>query len=261
MYANHLAKWLKSTQKKCRRLYSLGSTVAVIQSNYIPWKGYFDIINKVDAFVIFDEVQFTKRDWRNRNQIKTPTGLIWLTVPVNSVGKYEQKIAEVQISDKKFIRKHLHALAYNYSKAAHFSDIFPIIEQWYSHAEQFDLLSDFNRYFLESICYLLQIKTPLIPSSEFVLKDDKNDRLIGILKDLDAHTYLSGPAAKSYINVELFEQNSIKVEWMDYSKYTSYVQLHGPFTHQVSILDMLLNCGTAQTVSFFEESKLFEVAV
>lgn len=236
-------------------------TVAVIQSNYIPWKGYFDIINKVDSFVLFDEVQFTKRDWRNRNQIKTPNGLQWLTVPVNSGGKFEQKISEVEITDQKFIRKHLNAIICNYSKSSHFDSVFPLIEGWYSEVVHTASLSEMNRLLLESVCELLHIQTPLIPSNTLPLRDGKNDRLLSILQALGATTYLSGPAAKSYLNVDLFNSHGIEVEWMDYSSYAAYPQLHGPFTHNVSIVDMLLNCGTMQSRSFFHESSCLEIAV
>ncbi|WP_452220382.1 WbqC family protein [Lacinutrix salivirga] len=215
-------------------------TVSILQSNYIPWKGYFDIIAKSDVFVIYDEVQYTKNDWRNRNLIKTPNGLQWLTIAVRQLA-LEQKISETEVFKTNWTKKHIGTLQANYAKAPYFNDyktdIFEIYNQVPSN------LSEINTLFITAICKILKIETKIIDSKSLHLKGDKQERLIQACKSLKASTYLSGPAAKSYINEASFKDQNIKVEWMDYSNYEEYNQLFPPFEHGVSILDLLFNQG------------------
>lgn len=216
--------------------------VAILQSNYIPWKGYFDIIDSVDTFVIYDEVQYTRRDWRNRNKIKTPNGTIWLTIPVETKGRYEQKISEVMVSDASWNKRHWETIKRSYKKAPFFNEYSEIFEDLFLNCRE-DHLSSINLRFINGINKILGIKTEIIQSSDFVLSDDKNLRLLNICKDLDADSYLSGPAAKDYLDEELFRDSGIDVEWMDYSGYLKYNQLYPPFEHGVSIIDLIFNTG------------------
>ncbi|MCS6955190.1 MAG: WbqC family protein [Candidatus Calescibacterium sp.] len=216
--------------------------IAIIQSNYIPWKGYFDIINMVDEFIIYDTEQYTKRDWRNRNRIKTPQGLLWLTVPVEVKGKFYQKIMDVKIADKDWNKKHWRTIIYNYSKSKYFKQYKDLFEELYLNCKE-EYLSNINYRFIISINQILGIKTPIKWSSEFEISGDKSEKLLSICKQAKADIYLSGPSAKNYLNVELFIQNGIKVEWMDYSSYPEYNQLYPPFCHQVSIIDLIFNEG------------------
>lgn len=215
--------------------------IAILQSNYIPWKGYFDIINMVDEFVFYDEVQYTKNDWRNRNKIKTSQGIQWLTIPVRQE-TLEQKIKDTKISDKKWNIKHWKTINQNYSKSKYFKDYKDIFEELYLKCDE-EYLSQINYKFIITINEILGIKTKLRWSSEFELLDGQTEKLLGICKDCDADIYLSGPAAKDYFNEELAKQENIKVEWMDYSSYKEYEQLHPPFEHGVSILDLIFNEG------------------
>ena len=215
--------------------------IAILQSNYIPWKGYFDLINMVDEFIFYDEVQYTKNDWRNRNKIKTPQGIQWLTIPVRQES-LEQKIKDTKISDKKWNIKHWRTISQNYSKAKYFKDYKGIFEELYLTCDE-EYLSEINYKFITTINQILGIKTKLRWSSEFELVDGQTEKLLGICKDCNADIYLSGPAAKDYFNEELAKQENIKVEWMDYSGYKEYEQLNPPFEHGVTILDLIFNEG------------------
>ncbi|NEN23403.1 WbqC family protein [Cryomorpha ignava] len=218
--------------------------VAISQSNYIPWKGYFDMIGKSDVFVLYDDMQYTKRDWRNRNKIKTPNGLIWLTIPVNVKGNYYQKISETRISEPGWAKKHLRSIELNYKKAACFDSVFPIIESWYNEVENFEFLSEVSHFFLENVCNQFGIQTQLVNSSKYDIKGSKTDALISVLEQIgNVDTYISGPAAKDYMEMDEFAKRNIEVEWMNYGAYPAYRQLHNGFEHRVSIIDLVLNSG------------------
>ena len=217
--------------------------IAILQSNYIPWKGYFDLISAVDEFVIFDEMQFTKRDWRNRNQIKTPNGVKWLTVPVRTKGSFNQKIIDTQIDGDEWVENHIKSLEHNYSGAKFFNEILTIIKPIYLE-KKFNYISDLNLEFIKAICNYLEIDTKILNSSDLgVLNNGKTDRLVDICKKLKGKIYVSGIAAKNYIEIDKFNKEKIKVEWFDYDGFVEYPQLWGEFSHNVTILDLLFNCG------------------
>jgi hypothetical protein len=220
--------------------------VAILQSNYIPWKGYFDLISYVDEFIIYDDMQFTKRDWRNRNKIKTPTGLQWLSVPVLSKGKFHQKINETEIDGTSWQKDHWHTLTKNYSRALFFDEISKWLKPLFLERD-YTFLSDLNLTFMDAICSYLNIKTKISSSSDYELTGDKSERLANIAKLSEATEYVSGSAAKDYINEGVFGQNNIQLTWFDYGNYREYNQLWGGFTHKVSILDLLFNCGKLST--------------
>ncbi len=187
-------------------------------------------------------MQYTRRDWRNRNQIKTRDGLQWLTVPVEVKGKYFQKINETIISDPDWGKQHWNKIVHNYSKAEFFSQYKDLFEELYLNNNE-KYLSRVNYNFLKVICDFLNIKTNIMWSGEFELLEDRNERLLNICKKCNATDYYSGPAAKAYMDLSLFERENIKVHWFDYSGYPEYRQLHGEFTHAVSILDLIFNEG------------------
>ena len=216
--------------------------IAILQSNYIPWKGYFDLIAAVDEFVIFDDMQYTRRDWRNRNQIKTPQGVQWLTVPVSVKGKYHQKIRDTKIDLSKWQADHWRAWEQNYKRAKYFDDIASWLQPLYLEREYL-FLTDLNLQFLKSICQYLKIGTKLTFSWDYELKEDKSNRLLSICQQAGASEYLSGPSAKDYLDENLFKNHNMKVTWFDYAGYPEYPQLWGEFSHGVSILDLLFNCG------------------
>jgi hypothetical protein len=218
--------------------------VAIVQSNYIPWKGYFDLIAAVDEFVLFDDVQYTRRDWRNRNQIKTPDGASWLTIPVKVKGKYSQKICETEIDGADWCRDHWKALQQNYKRSAYFSEVSAVLEPLYlAVAPETKMLSSLNRHFLQTLCQYLEIPTALTNSSDYKILDDRTDRLVSIVQQAGGTEYLSGPAAKGYLDEARFQAAAVDLTWFNYDGYPPYQQLWGEFTHGVSILDLLFNCG------------------
>lgn len=215
--------------------------IAILQSNYIPWKGYFDIIRQADVFVIYDEVQYTKNDWRNRNLIKTPKGLEWLTIPVKQEN-LNQKINETFVSQNNWNKKHWNSIVCNYSKAPYFKTFGNELKNLYENINT-NNLSEINIQFIKTINRILGIETNIIDSKSLFLTGDKNDRLIDAVKKLDGSHYISGPAAKNYLNEDKFAANNIEVEWMNYKNYSEYNQLYQPFNHGVSIIDLMLNVG------------------
>lgn len=219
--------------------------LAILQSNYIPWKGYFDLINMVDEFVLFDTAQYTKNDWRNRNKISTSQGLSWLTIPARQES-LEQRIKDTKITDKKWAVKHWRTISQNYSKAKYFKDYAPFFESFYLNCEETHL-SQINYFFIKIINEILGIKTRITWSSDYELVDGQTEKLLGICQQAGADVYLSGPAAKDYFDEELAQSMGIKVEWMDYSGYPEYQQLHQPFEHGVTILDLIFNEGQNAT--------------
>ena len=216
--------------------------VAILQSNYIPWKGYFDLIASVDEFILYDDMQYTRRDWRNRNQIKTPQGVQWLTVPVKVKGKYHQKIRDTEIDGIHWASAHWKALTHSYRKAPHFEEIAGWLKPLYFD-EIYTHLSTLNRKFIEAVCNYLGIKTVINNSWDYTLVEGKTERLADLCAQAGGTEYISGPAAKDYIEESVFTDRGINLTWFDYSGYPEYPQLWGEFTHKVAILDLLFNCG------------------
>ncbi len=220
----------------------LSKKIAILQSNYIPWKGYFDLIAAVDEFIIYDDMQYTRRDWRNRNQIKTPQGVQWLTVPVKVKGKYNQTIRETEIEATSWQMSHWKTIIQNYRKAPYFDEVAANIEPLYKDVE-YVFLSKMNRQFIEAVCNYLDIQTKITNSWDYNLVDGKTERLADLCQQAGGTEYISGPAAKDYVQADIFENMNIKLTWFDYSGYSEYPQLWGEFAHGVSILDLLFNCG------------------
>lgn len=216
--------------------------VAIVQSNYIPWKGYFDMIAAVDEFILYDDMQYTRRDWRNRNQIKTPQGVQWITVPVLVKGKYNQKIKETEIDGTDWAVAHWKALVQNYRRAPYFSEVASCLEPLYLE-KSFTHISDVNRLFIEKICIYLSINTVITNSWDYTLLDGKTERLADLCVQAGGTEYISGPAAKDYVDEKVFEDMGVQLTWFDYAGYPAYPQLWGEFTHGVTILDLLFNCG------------------
>lgn len=216
--------------------------VAIVQSNYIPWKGYFDLIAAVDEFILYDDVQYTRRDWRNRNKIKSPQGLQWLTVPVVVKGKYHQKIRETEIDGTDWAATHWRSLAVNYKRARSYREISEWLEPIYL-AQTYTHISQLNRTLIETICDYLKIETRITNSWDYDLIDGQTERLAHLCSNAGGAEYISGAAAKDYIDEKVFADYKIKLTWFDYAGYPQYPQLWGEFAHSVSVLDLLFNCG------------------
>ena len=218
--------------------------VAVIQSNYIPWKGYFDMIAAVDEFILYDDVQYTRRDWRNRNLIKTPQGLKWLTVPVKVKGKYYQTIRETEIEGTDWAGAHWKSLCQHYRRAEHFNVIAQELEPLYLQTP-YSHLTNLNRRLIEWVCSKLGIMTIIRNSWDYkLIEGTKTERLLALCAQAGATEYISGPSARGYMDETVFTEHGVKLTWFDYAGYPEYPQLWGDFTHGVSILDLLFNCGS-----------------
>jgi WbqC-like protein family len=221
--------------------------LAIVQSNYIPWIGYFQLINSVDIFVLFDNVQYTNRDWRNRNKIKTPQGAVWLTIPIKGTSNRLQLISETEVQGLGWVASHLETIRRNYSRSAYFDEIFPKLERMYNSFEAFTNLSLINEFSLKFLCKMLEIKTRIIAARDkFPEHYDANQKLISICQNCEANIYVSGPKAKSYIDEKLFEESGIKIEYIEY-RLQNYTQLWGDFEPNLSLIDSLFNAGLLQT--------------
>lgn len=216
--------------------------VGIIQSCYIPWRGYFDFINSVDLFIVYDDVQYpVGRSWRNRNQVKTKHGLQWLTVPVQSKSA-KLAIDEVRIAnmEKSWQTGHRAVLKEALATAPYFSDAIALWEEAVSHEDT--LISDLNVRLIRAICRYLGISTPIAMSRQYGVTGAKTQRLINLLRKVDATSYLSGPSAKGYLDENLFREHQIRLEYKTYD-YMPYPQLFGNFEGTVTVLDLLANCG------------------
>ena len=217
--------------------------VAIIQSNYIPWKGYFDIVHDVDLFVFHDDLQYTKGDWRNRNRIKTPGGERWLTIPVGSDER--RLIRDVELPGMDWAREHWRRLEAAYRRApfyAHYRDYFEALY----FGTRWQRLSQLNQALIVGISRdLLGVTTDFADSSSFDLTRSKGERVLELLARTGADVYVSGPAARAYITDDAFAHAGIGVVWKDYAGYPEYAQLHPPFSHAVTILDLLFHTGPA----------------
>lgn len=220
-------------------------TIAILQSNYIPWKGYFDIIAAVDEFVIYDEVQFTRRDWRNRNKIIVDGVPHWLTIPVASKGRYHAPIAEIEVSEAGWAEKHWRSIRHAYAKAPFFSLYAPILQGLYEQAAVLPLLTEINELFIRKIAAILALPTEFRRTAEIPRHAvSPTGRLVEICTARQASAYISGPAARDYIQTAEFEAAGVKLHYANYARYPTYEQASKSFEHGVSIIDTLMRCGS-----------------
>ena len=230
---------------------------AVVQSSYIPWKGYFDLIASVDEFILYDDVQYTRRDWRNRNRIKTRHGLRWLTIPVHTKGRYHDAIDRIEVSDPDWPDRHWETIRQAYSGAPCFDVFRDELEDLYRKTRE-SLLTRVNERFVRAICRLLGISTPISRSDGHAASAGRTGRLVALCQRAGATHYVSGPSAKGYLEEGLFAEAGIEVSYVDYEGYREYPQLYPPFEHHVSIVDLLLNTGH-EAPSFMKHVSSIEV--
>jgi len=217
--------------------------VGMTQSNYIPWKGYFDYINSVDEFYFYDDVQYTKQDWRNRNLIKSPKGLEWISVPVGKKTR-DRLICDVEITQNGWQKSHWGKISQYYRKAPHFKAYKDFFEEIYL-GKEWENLSEMNQYTIKRISQeILGITTKFGDSRTFKLEGSKETRYKPLLQEIGCTTFLSGPSAKSYLTQESMAEVGITLEWMQYEGYSEYAQLNPPFEHGVSIIDLIFNEGS-----------------
>ncbi|MCR5636757.1 MAG: WbqC family protein [Clostridiales bacterium] len=216
--------------------------LAIDQPNYIPWKGYFDLINDVDLFIFYNDVQYTTRDWRNRNTIITPNGIQWLTVPVGS--NTNRLICDVKINNKSWQRKHYETIRFAYGRTPYFYKYRDFFEDCYLGRE-WDYLFELDQYLTVEICrQFLGVKTKFADSRDYSTIGKKNERLLSLIENVGGvDIYESGPAAKNYMITKDYKDRGITVRWKEYNGYPEYPQAGTEFTHNVSILDLLFNTG------------------
>lgn len=234
---------------------TMSKTVAIVQSNYLPWRGYFDLMRRCQVFVLYDVVQYTRRDWRNRNIIKTRSGPHWLTVPVQNDCRDTTAIDEVKVADPRWAAKHIETLRHSYRRAAAYAEVSPWLFGLLESAADEPLLSGVNARLLREIAVRLGIQSTIVTCTDLLPRDtllglDRAARLIALCEAAGATRYLSGPAAKAYVDEAQFEARGIDLSWMSYDGYPAYPQLWGAFAPQVSIIDLLLNTGAA-AASYF----------
>jgi len=218
--------------------------VSILQSNYIPWKGWFNLVALSDVTVIYDSVQYTKNDWRNRNRLPGPGGLVWLSIPVRTAGLLHQPINETRISDRSWARRHWATVRQLLGKRPHFGDHAAEWESWYLDSAADELLHDVNMRFIRGIMGQTGIRTRLVDDREFLLQeDDPTGRVVQICTALGATSYLTGPAGLNYLDASRFERAAVALEVIDYGTYRTYPQAAAPFEHGVSILDVLASLG------------------
>lgn len=225
-----------------------GRTVVITQSNYLPWRGYFDLLRSADEVILLDSVQYTRRDWRNRNRIKTEAGCAWLTVPVEVKGKYHQAIDETIVSDPGWARTHRRAIEHAYRRAPHYDAVAGWLGELLEGVADEPRLSRINETLLRAICARLGLTTPFRRCTDLLDRDamremDPTERLARLAEAAAADRYLSGPAAKAYLDPAAFADRGIAVDWMSYAGYPDYPQLWGGFEPQVSVIDLLFNTG------------------
>ncbi len=225
--------------------------IAMLQPNYIPWKGVFDLISRVDVFVFYDDVQYTKRDWRNRNKIKTKEGEIWLTVPVKGSGR--QLICDVEIDNSKnWQENHYKTIKNNYLKAPHFKNYEYLLEEIYLK-RTWEKISDLDIFATKIIAEALGLKPKWVLASELNVQGSKDgEKVIEICKKLECNYFINGPSAREFMDEAKFKAENIQLDYIEY-KYEEYRQTFKPFVHSVSVLDVLFNCGDEAKKFIFKE--------
>jgi hypothetical protein len=217
------------------------TTLVVLQPGYLPWLGFFDQLLRSDVFVYYDDVQFDKHGWRNRNRIKSVSGPLWLTVPILHTGRHGQKILEVEIDNRRpWAKKQLASISQSYAKAPFLSQYFPELEDALLHAPP--LLAELDITLVALMSKWVGIQRRIERSSQLGIEGGQSDRLLNLCKHFDANRYISGDAAKDYLDVPMFAANGVTVEWQGY-QHPTYPQLHGEFVPYLSALDLVLNVG------------------
>lgn len=215
-----------------------------MQPTYLPWIGYFDLMDQADVFVFLDNVQFAKRSWQQRNRIKTPRGLEWLTVPVNVSGRYHQLISDVEIADQSYVTRHLSAIRRNYACASYFKSVYSYLEGLFHSASKSRRLLHLNAQIITAIAEIMGLQKPIIMASDITHEGKRSERLALICSKLNADTYLSALGSAEYLLQEVheFSKRGIRVLFHHY-EHPHYNQLYPPFMPYASIIDLIFNEG------------------
>lgn len=225
----------------------------VLQPTYLPWMGYFELIDATDVYVVFDHVQFVKKGWQQRNRIKTPNGVIWLTIPVKKAPR-GTRICDIEISWEREnpLEKHWETIAFGYGKAPYFNKYKFLFEEIYS--KRYTLLRDLNVELIKTICNILGIKTKILFSSELNLSDEdmgKTEKIVNLCKKVGITYLYDGKSAQDFIDLSLFEKEKIQIAFQDFH-HPTYPQRYGDFIPYMSVIDLLLNTGE-DAISYIRE--------
>lgn len=233
--------------------------IGILQPGYLPWLGFFEQMFRSDVFVLYDDVQYDKDGWRNRNRIKTANGIQWLTVP--AIVKFQDRplVREVRIDNKQnWRKKHLFSIRQNYAKAPFFEQYIGMFEEAYM--QEWELLVDLNRYFISRLAEAFGMKDKkILMSSDLQVKGDRIDRLIAICRMFKADVFYEGESGREYIETERFAEQGITVEFQNY-RHPVYRQLYGAFVPYLSAIDLLFNHGP-EGLSILTEIKAHEEAM
>jgi hypothetical protein len=220
-----------------------GTTLVVLQPGYLPWLGFFDQLRRADVFVYYDDVQYDKHGWRNRNRIKTQQGPRWLTVPVRHSGLGFPRILDVAIDNHTpWARKHLTSIQQAYARAPFMDRYLPELADVFER--RWERLVDVDIAVAGMMAGWLGLSRRIERSSQLGIGGGKSERLVSLCQHFGARTYVSGAVARDYLDVPLFERAGIAVEWQDF-QHPVYPQLHGEFVPYLSAIDLVLNCGDA----------------
>ena len=218
-------------------------TLVVLQPGYLPWLGFFDQMRRSDTFVYYDDVQFDKHGWRNRNRVKSESGPQWLTVPVLHRGQGQPLIIDTLIDTRSgWARKHAGTLRQYYAKAPYLKRYLPELEELLNRP--WTHLVDLDIAVVDLLAGWLKLTPTVLRASQLGIGGTQSERLINLCVHLGANRYLSGNAASDYLDVAAFAARGIDVTWQDYH-HPVYPQQHGPFLPYLSAIDLLLNCGDA----------------
>jgi hypothetical protein len=227
-------------------------TGVILQPCYIPWRGYFHLIHLADVFVFLDDVQYTSRDWRNRNMVKGVHGPLWLTVPVITKGRRGQLIKDVEIDNSTaWGENHLSTIRHCYAQAPHVDEYMKGMEEKY--AQRWESLCDLDIDLTRSIAGLLDIDTQFVRSSALNADGAKTERLVDICTRVGITRYISGPSGRDYIDPEVFSRAGIDLVYHAY-EYPEYPQPFGAFEPNVTIMDLLFNCGDQSSRFIWNQS-------
>jgi hypothetical protein len=222
--------------------------VTLLQSNYLPWRGYFDFMAKSDEFIVYDSCQYTVNDWRNRNQVKTHDGVRWITVPVITKGRFGQRIVDAEVVDQKWIKAHFSTISAALGRAEHGKPTLELLGECYAVAAKTRSLHEINVRFLEAIHSMLGFGCRITDDSDYgvdtIADLSPSAKVAELVRRAGGTRYLTGPRGLDYLEPADFSTRDIAIDVLDYATLTPYPQLYGEFVDHLSVVDLLANVGS-----------------
>ena len=232
----------------------MSRSVAIIQSHYVPWAGFFDLIGGCTDVVILDSVAFSKNSFFNRNRLAGPNGDFWITIPVVTHGREGQSISEVKVQDAKWASKHAKSVEQSLCRSPFYAEYSASWLSVYQECFSSNSLSEINRLWLDCVVNQLNLKVKIHNDTDLVISEtEKTERLIQLCQQLNADVYRTGPRGLAYLDISRFNSTGTSVEVIEYSDYYPYRKARDSQVEPVSILDNLANLGPA-TPELFQHS-------